>query len=209
MKTESHTTWNKIAQLYEDKFMDMDFYNESYDEFLNLLKSSNNAVFEIGCGPGNISKYLINNHRKIALYGIDIAPNMVDLARKNNPTGKFEVMDCRMIGEIKKEFDGIICGFCIPYLNENETTELITNCASLLQTKGAFYLSFVDGDPVNSSYQTGSSGDRVFFNYHRTEKLINQLLSVGFSYPKIMNVNYPQEKNTFDVHTILLCTKIN
>lgn len=28
---ETFETWNKIAGLYEEKFMDLDLYNQSYD----------------------------------------------------------------------------------------------------------------------------------------------------------------------------------
>lgn len=52
--------------------------------------------------------------------GIDIAPNMVVLAIRNNPTGIFSVMNCRNIGDSDGKFDGIIGGFCLPYLSKEE-----------------------------------------------------------------------------------------
>lgn len=34
---ETFNTWNKIAEAYQDRFMNLDLYNETYDAFLDLL----------------------------------------------------------------------------------------------------------------------------------------------------------------------------
>ena len=52
-------TWNKLANLYENMFMNLDLYNESYDTLCNLLPQDNPNILEIGSGPGNITKYLL------------------------------------------------------------------------------------------------------------------------------------------------------
>ena len=53
---ENHETWNKIAQEYEDKFLGIDLYNDSYDGFCTLIQKENASILEIGCGPGNITQ---------------------------------------------------------------------------------------------------------------------------------------------------------
>ena len=40
-------TWDKIAELYQEKFMDLDLYNDSYDALCDLL-SDNASVLELG-----------------------------------------------------------------------------------------------------------------------------------------------------------------
>src|SRR5690606_1929583 len=92
---ETFDTWNKVAEIYQDKFMDMDFYNESYDFFCDSIPKSNAKLLEIGCGPGNITRYLLSKRADFEIFGIDIAPNMIELAKQNNPTAKFEIMDTR------------------------------------------------------------------------------------------------------------------
>lgn len=53
------------------------------------------AIVEVACGPGNITKYLLNKRPGFKIGGIDLAPNMVELAKVNNPTASFQVMDSR------------------------------------------------------------------------------------------------------------------
>ena len=74
---ETFNTWNKIALLYQDKFMDLDLYNESYDSFCELIPKQQASILEIGCGPGNITQYILTKRPDFIIEGIDVAPNMV------------------------------------------------------------------------------------------------------------------------------------
>ena len=81
---ETFETWNKIALLYQEKFMDLDLYNDTYDFICNSILKVNSKILEIGCGPGNITKYLLCKRPDFDILGIDIADKMVELAKINN-----------------------------------------------------------------------------------------------------------------------------
>ena len=203
---ETFDTWNKIASLYQDKFMELDLYNDSYDFICNSIDKPNAKLLEIGCGPGNITKYLIAKRPDFDIFGIDIAPNMVELARQNNPTAHFAVMDSRQINNLDSKYDGIVCGFCLPYLSQTETNELISNSYNLLSNNGLLYLSFVEGDPDKSDFKAGSGG-RVYFYYHKLDDITLQLNSFKFGEIKIFKVKYKISETEFDTHTILTAKK--
>lgn len=204
---ETFETWNKIAQLYEDKFMNMRLYNETYDFICNNIKKENAELLEVGCGPGNIAKYLLSKRPDFKIHGIDIAPNMIALAAKNNPTASFSIMDCREINKIPKTFDGIIGGFCLPYLSETESEKLIFDAKNILNEGGLFYISFVEGDPDNSGFKVGSSGDRVYFYYHNLDIIKIKLLENSFKDLKIFEVLFKRSETENEVHTILIARK--
>lgn len=204
--TETFNTWNTIASLYQDKFMNMDLYNETYDYVCTQVTEPNAKLLEVGCGPGNITHYLLTKRPDFSIHGIDIAPNMIELAKLNNPKATFEVMDSRHLNRLKTTYNAIICGFCIPYLSTEETNELIANAADLLQEKGLLYLSFVEGDPAKSDYKVGSGG-RVFFHYHDLEALKKQLILTSFNDINVFNVAFKTSETTVDIHTILVAKK--
>lgn len=204
---ETANTWNKIASLYEDKFMDMPYYNESYDTFCDLLEQRNARILEIGCGPGNITKYIFNKRPSFEITGIDVAPNMIELARKNNPKAEFICIDGRDILSLNKKFDAIICGFCIPYLNETDCQNLFNDCSTLLNQEGLVYMSFVHGESSQSGYQTNSAGDRMYFHFHPREKVESWVIASGFEIVKSFKVKYPKANDTFDTHDILIARK--
>ena len=163
---ETFQSWNNIAELYEDKFMNLPLYNETYDFFSEMLKEGS-SLLEIGCGPGNISKYIVAREKTFNLLGIDISENMIKLAKGNVPSAEFKVLDCRKVLSITQTFDAIIVGFTIPYLSSSETLKLMRDCKELLNPEGVLYLSFVEGKNHQSGYITGSSGDRMYFFYHQ------------------------------------------
>lgn len=200
-------TWNKVASFYEEKFMNLNIYDHTYDFFCNSIQASNANILEMGCGPGNITKYILSRRSDFKVYGTDISRNMIELARKNNPAAKFDEIDCRQINSIERKFEGIICGFCIPYLSADETDTLITDSYKLLNDNGVFYLSFVEGNPANSGYRVGSTGDRIFFNVFNSDSIIYSLQKTKFEVLKKFNVDYKLSSSENETHTILIAGK--
>lgn len=205
---ETFDTWNKIASIYQDKFMELELYNDTYDFICSSIDEPKAKLLEIGCGPGNITKYLLSKRPDFDIFGIDIAPNMIELARKNNPTAHFAIMDCRQIGSLDSEYDGIICGFCLPYLSQIESHKLISSSYNLLNENGLIYLSFVEGNPDKSEFKTGSGG-RVYFYYHTLGDIKSQLSNSKFVEIKTFKVKYEISETEFDIHTILTAKKKN
>jgi 2-polyprenyl-3-methyl-5-hydroxy-6-metoxy-1,4-benzoquinol methylase len=204
---ETFETWNKIASLYQEKFMDLDLYNDSYDFVCNSISTDMAKVLEIGCGPGNITKYLLSKRPEFDIYGIDIAPNMIELAKKNNPTASFDIMDSRLIDKLKTKYDVIICGFCLPYLSQSDSKKLIVDCSNLLNENGLMYISFVEGNPIESDFQVSPSGDRIYFYFHNLDHLLEQLKENNFEQIKLFHVDYTRAENIMDKHTILIVKK--
>lgn len=205
---QTFDTWNKMADLYQEKFMDLAIYNESYDRFCEMAPV-NGRILEIGCGPGNIARYLLQKQPAFQLKGLDVAENMVKLARKNNPSAEFEVMDIRFLHELQEHYDGILCGFCIPYISVEECNKLFKDCAQMLSTNGVLYVSFVEGTDEQSGLKTNNTGDSVYFYYHDLDVIKKSLNNNQFTIKDVMHVNYPKPGDQDDVHTIVIAKKIS
>ncbi|MBA3664730.1 MAG: class I SAM-dependent methyltransferase, partial [Bacteroidetes bacterium] len=158
-------TWNKVSSLYQDKFMNLDLYDDTYDLFCKYITQAEAKIFEIGCGPGNITKYLLSKRPDFKIEAIDVAPNMIFLARKNNPAASFKIMDCRELDAITEKYNGVMCGFCMPYLSKEDCGKLIKDTAAIMNQGGIFYFSVLEGDYLQSGYEAGSSGDKAYVYY--------------------------------------------
>lgn len=184
-------TFNKLADKYEAKYMDFDFYFDTYDTFCELVTITNAKIFEMGCGPGNISKYLLTKRPDYQIFGIDLAPKMVELARFNNPSAVFEVMDSRNITNVKDKFDAVICGFCTPYLSKSDVEVLISNARNMLNVGGVLHLSSMEDQDFRSGYQTSSAGDQVYIHYHQFEHFKKHLELNNFKIIEVQRKEFP------------------
>ncbi|MDQ0593503.1 ubiquinone/menaquinone biosynthesis C-methylase UbiE [Chryseobacterium ginsenosidimutans] len=201
---ETFETWNKVAKLYEEKFMYLDLYNDTYDKFCEIMVKKNATILEVGCGPGNITKYLLDKRPDFEILATDISPNMIELAKINCPNATFQIIDSREIENIKKKFDAIVCGFCLPYLSELDVEKFIIDCKNLLNENGILYLSFVEGEKDKSGYIKGSSGDQTYFYYHNLENLISQLNLNNFEKQDVIRKSYEKNDKAEEIHTIIL-----
>jgi trans-aconitate methyltransferase len=198
-------TWNKLSASYQERFMDFDLYNDTYDIFCLLVEKQNATIFEIGCGPGNITRYISAKRPDFKISAIDAAPNMIDLAAKNNPGVRFSVMDCRKIDSLKSKYDGIVCGFTLPYLSKEDCKKLFKDCAALLNNGGIFYLSAIEGDYEKSHYQTSSNGEHTIFVYYHQENYLSEWLAENnFRILNLIRKNYSKNDGAVEVHMVFV-----
>ncbi|MGF6849756.1 ubiquinone/menaquinone biosynthesis C-methylase UbiE [Chitinophaga sp. W3I9] len=196
--------FDKRAVQYQDKFMDVALYHDSFDLFCNSIPKQEAAVLEIACGPGNITKYLLQQRPDIHVLGIDLAPNMLELARSNNLSAEFILMDARDILRLNKLFEGIMCGFCLPYLSREEAVKMIGDAARLLAPGGVFYISTMEDDYARSGIQRSSAGDELYMYYHQADYLVNALKENGFKIMDLQRKQYPAADGSTTTDLIII-----
>jgi ubiquinone/menaquinone biosynthesis C-methylase UbiE len=198
--------FNKRAQLYQDKFMNVGMYHRSFDLFCEHIPQ-HAEVLEIACGPGNITQYLLKKRPDLTLLGTDLAPNMLELARINNPGTQFQLMDAREIGKMEKKYDAILCGFCMPYLSKEEVIKWIVDAAGVLKTKGAVYISTMEDDYSKSDFKTGSAGDQLYIHYHLADYIVKALSENGFTLIDLERQAFPEQDGTSTTDLLIIAQK--
>jgi trans-aconitate methyltransferase len=201
-------TWNKLAHNYQDKFMDLDLYDDTYNIFCGLITNPNATVFEIGCGPGNITKYLLNKRPDFKIDATDVVPNMVKLAQENNPEVMCSVLDCRELNTVTKKYDAIMCGFCMPYLSKDDCIKLINDAANILNSGGILYFSAIEDNYSKSTYETSSDGQHTMFIYYHEEKYLQAALKTNhFKEVIVKRKHYEKANGTTSTHIIFIAKK--
>jgi trans-aconitate methyltransferase len=201
-------TWNKLADRYQERFMDLDLYNDTYDRFCNLLEKQQAEILEIACGPGNITRYLLQHRPDFKILATDAAPAMLVLAKENNPGADVVQLDCRELLSVDRMFDGIVCGFVMPYLTKEDCGKLIQDSSVLLAVGGVLYISAIEGDYEKSTMQTSSDGQHsVFMYYHEASYLTTFLKDSGFEISDIFRKPYCNADGSEDTHLIMIGVK--
>jgi len=200
--------FDKMASAYQDKFMHLDLYDDTYDSFCELIQKVNPKVLEIGCGPGNITRYLLMKRPDFRIDAIDLAPNMIKLAQENNPNANFKIMDGREIDKLTEKYDAIIGGFCLPYLSKTDCAKLIKDSSFLLNRGGIFYFSTIEGNYQDSGYEISSSGqDKAYVYYHQEDYLQAGLKENNFKLLNLIRKHYLKPDKTPSTHMIFIAQK--
>lgn len=181
--------FDEAAEAYQERHMDVKAYAASLDLFSEKLNPKNAKVLELACGPGNITQYLLQKQPDLCILATDLAPQMLELARKNVPNVRFELLDCKDIAKTKDTYNGIVCGFGFPYLSKSEALQFIADAAQKLHTKGLIYISTMEDPYENSKWVGTKEGEpgQLYMHYHEADYLIAalgqhglKLLHVGF-----------------------------
>ena len=201
-------TWDKLAELYFEKFSAIRIYDATYNSFCSLISKPNPEILEIGCGPGNVTRYLMDHRPDLKITGLDVAANMIAYARKMVPEAEFAVMDIRNLHEIKKNFDAILNGFCLPYQSKEDLDKFLEDCYAVLNTEGIIYLSCIEGEYSKSGMETGSKPEYRMQVFYYSQQYLQQVLTkYGFSILSMHLIPYPSEAEKQQVHIVLIGKK--
>lgn len=186
--------FDEHAAYYDTKFGDVSLYKLGLDLLCKELKN-NARVLELACGPGNITKYLLNSRPDLQFIGTDLSVNMLEIAKKHNPKADFQIMDARDLHKIKDHYDAVVCAFGLPYLTKTEALKLIHDARKILNPGGLIYLSTMEDDNSKSGVELSSKGNAVFMNYHESSYLEKQLSDEGFSVILTDRISYTDDSN--------------
>jgi len=203
--------FDQFAAEYAQRFMDTESYSASIDRFCDLIGTGKPKILELGCGPGNITRLMKLRFPESDITAIDLAPNMIEIARKQLPDVDFRVKDVRDISTIPEKFNAVMCSFCLPFLSKADAAQLIADCSDRLFPEGVLYLSTMEGSEEDAGFETTSfSGNsEVYFNYHRQADLENALLTGGFVIDQVKLQDYHETDGSITTDLIFIAVKRN
>jgi len=174
--------FDRHAERYRDKFMDVAIYDRFYRELCARLPVDRPPrVLDAPCGPGNVARFVLNERPDADLLGIDLAPRMVEIARAEVPAARFEVGDCRAIGALPGTFDAIVNAFGLPYLTPDEADAFLATAAGRLAPDGLLLVSTMTALPARAGWETTANGEaRLFMTYHAADELLARIAGHGF-----------------------------
>lgn len=197
--------WDQLAVQYNDKFKQLRIYDSSYDAFLQQL--SGNKILEIGCGPGIISAYLLEKNKNLLIDAIDNSEGMIAFARKTVEGINFFVKDARNIDDLRHDYNGIIAGFCLPYLRTEELDHFFENLRLISQSNAVIYISTHYSDENLYTIQKSSDGKvEMAVSFHDKKYLEDLFLAYDFNKWQYLSIDYIQQ-NKVEKHSIYLLKK--
>ncbi|MFN8208281.1 MAG: class I SAM-dependent methyltransferase [Bacteroidales bacterium] len=211
MDNFSHSVkrFDEFAAEYAARFMDIEMYRSLIDHFCELVPCQNPRILELACGPGNYTHYIRQLLPESVYLATDLAPGMLEIARKNAPGVDFRMMDMRELKLLQGPFDAIFCSFGLPFLSTADAIKLIGDCAEKLVKGGVLYISTMEGEEQDAGFEpTSFSGKaEVYFNYHREEDLKNAFLKNDLVLESMVKQDYHDPDGTVLVDMIFIGKK--
>ncbi len=162
-----YEVWEKLARKYNNLWVQKYSLGPTRREVkkivLPLLEENKDLkILDIGCGTGQLIQEISNQYPEVHYLGIDVAKNMIAIAKENSDGANIHFMDCPIEDfQGNEKYDIIICMHAFPYFPNKE--DMMKKIADLCNESGQVII-------VNSS--TNSLKDLVinFFLKATTSK---------------------------------------
>lgn len=103
-------------------------------------------ICDMGCGPGQIARYL---HRQgVKTLGVDLSPNMVAEAQRLNPEIHFHQGNMLSLPDTDNSWGGIAAFYCIIHIPREQIVEALLEMQRVLKPGGILLITFHIGSDV-------------------------------------------------------------
>jgi SAM-dependent methyltransferase len=101
-------------------------------------------VGDIGCGSGRLEPHLAA--RGLCPRGIDLAPEMIRVARRDHPGFDFDIADLRELPFGNAGLAGVVCWYSLMYLAPSDRPAAFSELARVVRPGGYLLTAFKAGD---------------------------------------------------------------
>jgi len=138
--------YDRIAEKYAAAFFDelekKPFDRARLDRFAAAV-AGRGRVGDVGCGPGHVGRYLAA--RGVDVFGLDLSPRMVELARRLNPGIPFEQGDMLALALADASLAGIVAFYSLIHLDRRVVTRALGEMTRVMAPGGLMLIAFHGG----------------------------------------------------------------
>ncbi|MCL2776101.1 MAG: class I SAM-dependent methyltransferase [Oscillospiraceae bacterium] len=143
---------------------------------INLVPDT--AILDVGCGTGTMLRKMADNCR-IKGYGIDIAPNMIEEAKRKCPEMIIQYSRCEQTPFNDSTFD--ILTTCMAYHHFSDKKGFAKEAARILKPGGCLYIADPNFPYVIRKLLNGVfNGLHISAGFYKPEKIFNDFAEYGF-----------------------------
>lgn len=169
--------YDSVAEQYDKETRDRG-PSELRDRFIHMLPQGA-MVLDAGCGPGRDAVFF--SGKGFSVTGIDISDNLLEIARRKDPTVRFLHMDLRNMDFPDNMFDGIWACASLVHLKRDEIPVVLTAFHRILKPGGILFLLMIEGKKEQYVEQPSIPGHVRFYTFIEKQEGTDYLERAGFT----------------------------
>lgn len=185
-QSELEASYDRVAENFAEEFCGelerKPFDRELLDGFAESLRGEG-PVCEIGCGPGQIARYL--RDRGVEMCGVDLSREMVKLARRLSPDIPFEHGDMLELDVPDAALAGIICFYAIIHLGREDAPRALAQMHRALRPGGRLLVSFHGGEGELHRGEWYGKQVSIVVTLFTQEEMSGYMAAAGFEVERI------------------------
>ena len=148
---DTRASYDAIATVYAERFRD-ELAAKPLDRamlaaFAEVVRAGGaGPVADVGCGPGRVTGYL--NDLGLPVFGIDLSPEMIAVARRTYPGLRFEVGSMLALDLPDAALGGVLAWYSLIHIPDERVPEAFAEFYRVLAPGGLVLLAFQVGDEV-------------------------------------------------------------
>lgn len=157
-------TYKEIAQEWIDEHADERISQKDLDTFFKYLPAG--KILEIGAGGGRDAKRLLEKGYDYT--GTDISDELLNVARKRLPQGKFITQSVYELDFPENTFDGFWCFAVLLHVPKFRINEALSKIYEVIKSGGVGFISVKQGEGEKIVEEETPSGQKYkrFFAYY-------------------------------------------
>lgn len=181
-RMDTQSSYDAVAEEYARRFYDEMAHKPFDRKMLGWLAekvSDLGAICDMGCGPGQIARYL--HGKEVPTCGIDLSPELIAQAQRLNPDISFQVGDMLNLDAIADgAFGGIAAFYCLIHIPRTQIQQALGELLRVLRPGGTILLTFHIGQEVRHFEEWWGHTVNLDFQFFEREEMKQWLTGAGF-----------------------------
>lgn len=202
MNEDLQSSYDRVAEDYAAEFRD-EMHKKPFDrkmlEWLAERVGDAKVICDMGCGPGQVARYLYDRGAKVC--GVDLSAAMIKRALELNPEIPFQQGDMLNLSSIAdNSYGGIAAFYSIIHVPRPSLIQALQELKRVLLPEGTLLLTFHIGQEVIHRDEWWGKEVSLDFIFFETEEMKGYLKAAGFEIKEVIerdpyvDVEYPSRR---------------